>query len=295
MAPHELLRGARVEADAIPGARGERLGRGQIEELLDCFEVLHEWVSDRVGDRGVVRDVGRDYQAADDGFAGSAVFEDLPERGGQRVVARGRLELDGQREVAIRADRVSGIPDTESGIVVGPLVASAARQKSGHVSGEAAPDRQGATRAHSRSYVTEEQRSRAGCIVSPNVNALAIELESRGVRCERQLAVPILYRGADVGWHRLDLLVAGLLVVELKAVKTIEDVHFAVVRSYLKATARKHGLVLNFAKPTPSGKRVIASLPPHQDFLVSRLPYRLPFSVGPQSPSDSFRTYTSGC
>ena len=74
------------------------------------------------------------------------------------------------------------------------------------------------------------------------------------------------------GWHRLDLLVAGVLVVELKAVKTLEDVPFAVVRSYLKASGRKHGLILNFAKPTLSVKRVIASLPPHQDLLVSRLP-----------------------
>ena len=111
-----------------------------------------------------------------------------------------------------------------------------------------------------------------GFLESVYENALAIELESRGVRFERQLAVPILYRGAEVGWHRLDLLVAGLLVVELKAVKTIEDVHFAVVRSYLRATGRKHGLILNFAKPTLSVKRVIASLPPHQDFLVSRVP-----------------------
>ena len=69
-----------------------------------------------------------------------------------------------------------------------------------------------------------------------------------------------------------DLPVAGLLVVELKAVKTIEEVHFAVVRSYLRATGRKHGLILNFAKATLSVKRVIASLPPHQDFLVSRVP-----------------------
>lgn len=60
--------------------------------------------------------------------------------------------------------------------------------------------------------------------------------------------------------------------MELKAVKTIEDVHFAVVRSYLRATGRKHGLILNFAKPTLSVKRVIASLLPHQDFLASRLP-----------------------
>jgi hypothetical protein len=69
--------------------------------------------------------------------------------------------------------------------------------------------------------------------------------------------------------------------VELEAVNPIEDVHFAGVRSYLRATGPKHGLSLSFAKPTLPVKRVIASLPPHQDFLVSRLPWRLPFSVGP--------------
>jgi GxxExxY protein len=52
-----------------------------------------------------------------------------------------------------------------------------------------------------------------------------------------------------------DLLVARLLVVELKAVKTVEDVHFALVRAYLRATGRKHGLTLSFAKPTLSVKR----------------------------------------
>ena len=84
--------------------------------------------------------------------------------------------------------------------------------------------------------------------------------------------MPILYRGSEVGLHRLDLLLAGLIVVELKAVKTIENVHFAVVRSYLRATGREHGLILNFAKSTLEIKRVIASQPPYHDFLASSLP-----------------------
>lgn len=73
------------------------------------------------------------------------------------------------------------------------------------------------------------------------------------------MAVPILYRGSEVGLHRLDLLVADLVVVELKAIKALEDLHFAVVRSYLRATCCEHGLILNFAKPTLEIKRVIAS------------------------------------
>jgi GxxExxY protein len=103
-------------------------------------------------------------------------------------------------------------------------------------------------------------------------NALALELATRGIRFERQLTVPILYRGSEVGLHRLDLLVAGLIVVELKAVKAIEDVHFAHVRSYLRATGREHGLILNFAKSTLEIKRVIASQLPYHDLLASWLP-----------------------
>src|SRR5215210_7553820 len=61
-------------------------------------------------------------------------------------------------------------------------------------------------------------------------------------------ALIIDYDGEEVGRHRLDLLVEGTIVVELKAVKNFEDVHFAVVRSYLKALGRRHGLLLNFAK-----------------------------------------------
>jgi GxxExxY protein len=111
-----------------------------------------------------------------------------------------------------------------------------------------------------------------GFLESVYENALALEFAALGIRFERQLAVPVLYRGSEVGFHRLDLLVAGLIVVELKAVKALESVHFAVVRSYLRATACEHGLILNFAKPTLEIKRVIASEWPYQDFLASCLP-----------------------
>ena len=89
-------------------------------------------------------------------------------------------------------------------------------------------------------------------------NALAIELRARDIPFQRQLTVPIVYRGSEVGMHRLDLFVDDLIVVELKAVKALEDVHFAVVRSYLRAIGREHGLILNFARPTLEVKRVIA-------------------------------------
>jgi GxxExxY protein len=111
-----------------------------------------------------------------------------------------------------------------------------------------------------------------GFLESVYENALAIELLARGIQFDRQLAVPVLYRSTEVGHHRLDLLVPRLVVVELKAVRGIEDIHFAVVRSYLRATGREHGLILNFAKPTLEIKRVIAAEPPRPTFLSSWLP-----------------------
>ena len=90
-------------------------------------------------------------------------------------------------------------------------------------------------------------------------NALVLELRAHGVPFQRQLSVPVLYRGTEVGLHRLDLYVADTIVVELKAIKALEDIHFAVARSYLRAVGREHGLLLNFAKMTLEAKRVIAA------------------------------------
>ena len=53
--------------------------------------------------------------------------------------------------------------------------------------------------------------------------------------------------------------VEDTIVVVLKAIKNLDDIHFAVVRSQLKAVGRQHGLLLNFAKTTLEPKRVIAS------------------------------------
>ena len=87
---------------------------------------------------------------------------------------------------------------------------------------------------------------------------MALELEGLTDRIigAAQVAVPVVYRGVEVGLHRLDLFVFDEIVVELKAVTRLEDAHFVVVRSYLRAVDREHGLLLNFAKPTLEIKRV---------------------------------------
>jgi GxxExxY protein len=67
----------------------------------------------------------------------------------------------------------------------------------------------------------------------------------------------VKYKGTEVGKHRLDLLVEDTIVVELKVVKNIENIHFAIVKSYLKAFGKNHGLILNFAGIKLEAKRVI--------------------------------------
>ena len=81
-----------------------------------------------------------------------------------------------------------------------------------------------------------------GFLESVYENALAHELNKRNVSAQRQFEVSVLYDGKiEVGRHRLDLFVENEIVVELKTIAEFEDIHFAIVRSYLKAVRRKHG------------------------------------------------------
>jgi GxxExxY protein len=97
-----------------------------------------------------------------------------------------------------------------------------------------------------------------GFLESVYEKALIIELKKRRMAVQDQMEVIIAYDGQEVGSHRLDLFVEDTIVVELKAIKNLEDTHFAVVRSQLRAVDRQHGLLLNFAKTTLEPKRVIA-------------------------------------
>ena len=96
-----------------------------------------------------------------------------------------------------------------------------------------------------------------GFLESIYENALIIELQRQNLRIEQQKEVMIKYDGMEVGRHRLDLIIDNTIVVELKAVKNIEDIHFAIVKSYLKALGKEHGLLINFSKPVLEVKRVI--------------------------------------
>ncbi len=95
-----------------------------------------------------------------------------------------------------------------------------------------------------------------GFIESVYEAALAVELETRGISFERQKTIKIFHRGVAVGEHRLDLLVEGCLLVELKAVKEIEDIFFSIGRSQMKAAAIRDGVILNFAAMPLTIKRI---------------------------------------
>ena len=95
-----------------------------------------------------------------------------------------------------------------------------------------------------------------GFLESVYEQALAVEFALRGIAFVRQKPIPLFYRDHQIGEHRLDFLVEEKIVIELKAVERLENFHFAIVRSYLKATALSDGLILNFSSMPLTVKRV---------------------------------------
>lgn len=95
-----------------------------------------------------------------------------------------------------------------------------------------------------------------GFLESLYEEAMVVELRGLGIQFERQKPVPVFYRAHPIGEHRVDLLVERAVVVELKATSAVENVHYAILRSYLKALGLTHGVLLNFAATRLVIKRV---------------------------------------
>ena len=79
--------------------------------------------------------------------------------------------------------------------------------------------------------------------------AVRIELRARGIAFESEKLLPVRYRGQLIGQHRVDLLVEGQLVVEVKSVESLHPVHVAQVVSYLRLTGARAGVLVNFNVP----------------------------------------------
>lgn len=86
-----------------------------------------------------------------------------------------------------------------------------------------------------------------GLLESVYENALKYELEKKGLKVERQVGVSFVYEdiNIDVGF-RLDLLVEQQVIVEIKSVDGLSEVHFKQVMTYLKLAEKQLGLLINF-------------------------------------------------
>ena len=87
-------------------------------------------------------------------------------------------------------------------------------------------------------------------------NALALELRSQGIITDQQKPIQVIYKGHLVGEYFADLVVADLVLVEIKAARLIAKDHEAQTLNYLKATKYEVGLLLNFG-PKPQIKRFV--------------------------------------
>src|SRR3984893_11192694 len=110
-----------------------------------------------------------------------------------------------------------------------------------------------------------------GFLESVYEQALAVEFALSGIQFVRQKAIPLFYKDHQIGEHRLDFLVEDQIIVELKAISALEDIHFAIGRSYLKATNLQDGLLLNFATAPLTIKSFCRELPAkteHEDLVL---------------------------
>jgi GxxExxY protein len=89
----------------------------------------------------------------------------------------------------------------------------------------------------------------AGYVEGIYERALSIELKERQIQFARQVCSTVLFKGASVGEHRIDLIIAGEVIVELKAVESLSSTHRSQVISYLRVCDLRLRLLINFNVP----------------------------------------------
>lgn len=87
--------------------------------------------------------------------------------------------------------------------------------------------------------------------------ALSIEMNLQNLSHEREKEIPLSYKGYDIGTRRVDFFVEEKIMMEIKAVKDIEDVHLAQAINYLEAYKMEIGLLINFGNTRLQFKRVM--------------------------------------
>ncbi|HTI80695.1 MAG TPA: GxxExxY protein [Acetobacteraceae bacterium] len=91
-------------------------------------------------------------------------------------------------------------------------------------------------------------------------NCLAHELRKNGLGVAQQRPIIIQYDGIVVGEYTADLLVDDCVIIELKAVRTLDSIHIAQCLNYLKATGLRLALLLNFGHPRLGIRRIVNDL-----------------------------------
>ena len=87
--------------------------------------------------------------------------------------------------------------------------------------------------------------------------ALVHELRSDGLTVDQQVAIDVVYKGERVGDYVADLIVAGKVIVEVKATKQLADAHGVQLVNYLKATGIEVGLLVNFGHRVDARRKIL--------------------------------------
>ncbi len=95
--------------------------------------------------------------------------------------------------------------------------------------------------------------------------ALALEMQQQGLSFSREHEMQIKYKGFDIGTRRVDFFVEEKVMVEIKAVIQLEDVHLAQAINYLEAYGLEIGLLINFGSKSLQFKRVMKSIKPRSE------------------------------
>ncbi|MFH1360978.1 MAG: GxxExxY protein [Candidatus Omnitrophota bacterium] len=87
--------------------------------------------------------------------------------------------------------------------------------------------------------------------------AMAYEFQKNKIRFEEQAEIKVNYKTVELGYQRVDFLVEDEVIIELKSVSELGNIHYAQMLSYLKTTGKKVGLILNFAENRLKIKRMV--------------------------------------
>jgi len=87
--------------------------------------------------------------------------------------------------------------------------------------------------------------------------ALEIEFNLQGINAQREFVMPLFYKNEDIGSRRVDFFVEDKIMVEIKAITQLEDVHLAQAINYLEAYNLEVGLLINFGNVSLQFKRVM--------------------------------------